>query len=69
MAKIIVNRTFEVFREGCIGEEGEEWRFERGSTYELVGMTENMFNPNLIYLYLGDFDHCYLVEKKDIIIL
>ena len=65
MIKITPLRTFEVTRE----EADDEWRFDRGKIYELIGLTDNMFNSNLVYLYLGDLDHCYLVERKDIKIL
>ena len=67
MVKIIPLVTFEVLREDSNGD--DEWRFERGHIYELLGFTENLFNSNLLYLYLGDLSHCYLVEKKDIKIL
>ena len=66
MVKIVPLVTFEVSQEGV---KDKEWRFERGQVYELIGMTDNMFNPDLVFLYLGDWDHCYLVEKKDIHIL
>lgn len=65
MVKIVPLVTFEVTREGS----DDEWRFDRGQEYELIGITDNLFNSDLVYLYLGDWDHCYLVEKKDIHIL
>lgn len=68
MVKIVPLVTFEATREGA-KDPHDEWRFERGKIYELIGYTENLFNPKLTYLYLGDWDHCYLVERKDIKIL
>jgi hypothetical protein len=67
MIKIIPLVTFDVSRENYACDEA--WRFQRGQEYEILGITDNMFNSNLTYLYLGDLDHCYLVEKKDIKIL
>jgi len=67
MVEIVPLVSFEAKREESNGE--DEWRFERGNTYKLLGITDNMFDKDLIYLYLGDLDHCYLVEKKDIKIL
>lgn len=66
MVQIVPIRTFEVLREGF---PKEHWRFQRGQIYELIGISDNLFDSDLCYLYLGDWDHCYLVEKKDIKIL